>query len=54
MPIITCNIKKAFILEILSIKSTSLLLIGLWGKVVYNVGQSYVHRLYAQRPCDFI
>ena len=56
MHIITCNINRTFSLalrKILSIKSTSLSLIRLWGKVVYNVGKSYVDRLDARKPCDF-
>ena len=44
MPIITCNIKRTFVLEN-SFKSTSLSLIRLWGNVVYNVKKSYVDRL---------
>ena len=49
MPIITCNINKTPSLE----KSTSLSLIRLWGKVVYNVEKSYVDRLAARKPHDF-
>ena len=40
MSVITCNIKRTFPMEIISIKSTSLSLIKLWGKVVYDVEQS--------------
>ena len=36
-----------------SIKSTSLSLIRLWGKVVYNVEKSYVDRLAELKPRDF-
>ena len=53
MPIIIRNIKRILSLEILSIKSTSLSLTRLWGKVVYNVEKSYVDRLDARRPRDF-
>ena len=35
------------------LKSTSLSLIRLWGKVVYNVEKSYVDRLAARKPRDF-
>ena len=53
MPTITSNIKRTFSLEILSIKSTTLSLIRLWGKVVYNVEKSYVDRLDSRKPRDF-
>ena len=39
--------------KILSIKSTSLSLIRLWGKVIYNVEKPYVDRLAARKPGDF-
>ena len=48
MPIITCNIKRTFSLDFFFNKSTSLSLIRLWGKVVYNVEKSYVDRLDAR------
>ena len=51
--IITCNIKRAFLLKVLSIKSTNLSLIRLWGKVVFNVEKSYVDKLDARKPRDF-
>ena len=54
MPIIACNIKGTFPLEILSIQSTSLSLIKLWGKVVVNyVEKSYVDKLDARKPRNF-
>ena len=54
MPIITCNIKRTFFFwKILSNKSTSLSLIRLWGRVVYNVEKSYVDTLAARKPRDF-
>ena len=49
MPIITCNIKRPSLWKILSIKSNSLSLIRLWGKVVHNVEKSYVDRLAAKK-----
>ena len=53
MAFITCNIKKPSLWEIPSIKSTSLSLIRLWDKVVYNVEKSYEDRMDARKPRDF-
>ena len=39
--------------KVLSIKSTSLSLIRLWSKVVYNVEKVYVDKLDARKPRDF-
>ena len=39
--------------KVLSIKSTILSLIRLWGRVVYNVEKSYVDKLDARKPRDF-
>ena len=54
IPIITCNIKGRSLRKVISIKSTSLTLIRLWGKVVYYVEKkSYVDKLDARKPRDF-
>ena len=45
--------KEASLWKVLSIKSTNLSLIRLWGKVVYNVEKSYVDKVDAQKPRDF-
>ena len=51
--IITCNIREPSLWKILSVKSSGLSLIRLWGKVVFKVEKSYVDRLDAQKPPDF-
>ena len=45
--------KENILFKILSMKSTSLSLIRLWGKAVYNEEKSYVDRLAARKPRDF-
>ena len=46
-------LKEPSLWKVSSIKSTSLSLIRLWGKVVYYVEKSYVDKLDARKPRDF-